>query len=97
MAEIEPCTTQAKRLKHYSNGLVPDRHAPRLKGRGGRTLCGNYGDDEERANAKLARWSLRRITVADLPECKQCAKAKAKREREPGPGGEVAPDVRPTG
>lgn len=47
----EPCTTEARRRRHYSAALVADRHAPRQPGRGGRTLCGQSGRDEERANA----------------------------------------------
>lgn len=90
MAEIEPCTTEAKRLRHWSVLLVPSRRVHR-KGRAGRTLCGNYGRDEEWVNADLAYWgSSRRVAVADLPECKKCAQAKAKRERESGPDREVA-------
>lgn len=72
----KPCTTAAKSKRHYAFMLVPDRHAPRHPGRTGRTACGNSGMDEERANWERNRWGARRkqLVVADLPECKQCAK-----------------------
>lgn len=75
MTTSEPCTTHSKRKRHYSTSLAADPHVP---GRSGWTLCRHHGDDEERANHWLARWSDRRITVANLPECKQCAKAAAR-------------------
>lgn len=78
MGAPEPCTTQANRKKHWSAALEHGQTRARLlPGRTGQTLCGDTGMDEERANYELRRWSNRQITVADLPECKHCAKAKA--------------------
>lgn len=78
---IEACTTAAKTKRHYTTDFAPDRHAPRTPGRTGKTLCGNYGIDELRANWERDRL-LRRpkpLVVADLPECKLCARAKTAR------------------
>lgn len=78
-AIAEPCTTQAKRLRHYSTRLHPSRYRD-WKGRAGQTLCGNGGMDEERVNFELAKWSKRRIVIAALPECQQCARSRRAKE-----------------
>lgn len=67
----EPCTTSSQRMRHYSVNLAYRRL---LVGRGGTTLCGHDADDEERANDWNARYSKRRVVVADLPVCKLCAR-----------------------
>lgn len=72
MTAIEPCTTYGKRKRHYSANLATDAKGP---GRSGPTLCGQDGDDQERVSHWLARSSNRRVTIADLPECKKCARS----------------------
>jgi hypothetical protein len=84
----ELCTTAARLKRHYSTVLAADRHAPRRPGRAGRTLCGQRGCDEERANAPSKvydeygrHWSMvpprTLVRVADLPPCARCVKTLA--------------------
>lgn len=77
MRTYEPCTTQAKTKLHWSTKLDNPKHLSKFPGRAGRTLCGNFGMDEARANHLLGQWSNKRITVLELPECKSCARSKA--------------------
>lgn len=69
----EPCTTFARRLRHYATRWFSDPNRP---GRTAFTLCGADGWDEERANWHLRRWSSspRLLVLADLPPCKKCAR-----------------------
>src|SRR6476646_10491351 len=80
---LEWCTTEGRRRRHLSDYLVPARHAPRIGGRSGPTLCGRAGRDEERVNAARKvydddglTWAMvppsRVVVVADLPECRSC-------------------------
>jgi hypothetical protein len=83
MAEqIEACTTEARRKRHYSAMLVPDWRTPPLPGRAGDTLCGQRGRDEVRANVPVGQYKRKPVRVADLPECSLCCRSKAKLERE---------------
>lgn len=76
----EWCTSTSRRKRHISNGLRVTRHAPRPTGRGGRTLCGVYGEDQDRAQWEADIFSPgRTIVVAELPLCQLCAKSMAKR------------------
>jgi hypothetical protein len=75
MAETaEPCTTMARRRRHYSTNLCPQIWAP---GRTGDALCGErHVGDQDRLN----EWQsgLRRHTViTDLPVCGRCARQPA--------------------
>ncbi len=90
---IEPCTTQAKRLRHYSTSLSVPPHQTSIKGRIGQTLCGANAQSEERVNSALAYWgSDRRVVVADLPECRKCLKrAELHGWLAAGPDGEMTP------
>lgn len=91
---LEWCTTESRRLRHLSDQLGADRHAPYRDGRGGPTLCGQSGRDEARANAARkvyddngSTWSMvppkKRVILADLPECRSCLRSAGTR---PVPG-----------
>lgn len=72
----EPCTTWSLRLRHLSTNLHPPRYAG--NGRVGDTLCGANAYDEENRRAFLAECRTTRakpFVLADLPECKKCARA----------------------
>jgi hypothetical protein len=75
MTSVEPCTTWAQRKRHYSTSLAPAQYGA---GRQGRTLCQDDGQDEERANHHNTQYSKRLVAIADLPECKRCARILAK-------------------
>lgn len=69
----EPCTTEAKRKRHYSIALADVNDM--AGGRRGRTLCGGNGQDEARVNGRFRYYgSTRRIRIADLPACAICAR-----------------------
>lgn len=79
---IEACTTAAKTKRHYTTDWSTPRRTDRTPGRTGKTMCGNYGMDETRANWERNRWGRPTVVVADLPECKLCARAKAARAKD---------------
>jgi hypothetical protein len=74
----EPCTTYSQRKRHYSSNL----HHPATfaVGRIGETLCHQEAKDERRANDFNAEYGQRLIVVAELVECKKCARILAKEE-----------------
>lgn len=78
--QIEPCTTYNRRKRHYSASLVRLNAGTRVKGRAGLTLCGQGGIDEERATQHALALRGKRIRLADLPECRSCARSKQRRE-----------------
>lgn len=72
MTEPEPCTTWSRRLKHYSRNLTGSRFD---KGRTGLTLCNADAMDQENVDHWLDSFSSKRsVVIADLPECKKCAR-----------------------
>lgn len=78
-AEAEPCTTEGRRRRHLSIALQPKwTGLPELPGRQGPTLCGEDGYDQERIDARAARWGGRAPVIDRLPDCQLCAKAAAK-------------------
>ncbi len=66
-------TTYGRRRKHYSVDLAKDADDV---GRTGRTLCGEQAQDEEETNRYVGTmWGgAGPVSVADLPECKRCAR-----------------------
>ena len=94
MSQIEPCTTESGRRRHYSDNLRErDRKFGDEVGRWGQTLCGTNGIDEKEANRWHGTiWGRKKpVVLADLPECRLCAKSKARLERGSVPDGEVTP------
>lgn len=74
---LEICTTQAGQKRHLSKSLGPDRHAPRMLGRGGRTLCGNTGAmDQTRVNRQVTARQMRPCKdITEMPPCRACYRA----------------------
>lgn len=69
VVNAEPCTSWARRKRHYSTNLY------RLvfgRGRGGITLCGETAADQQRVDY-WENGSRRRTDISTLPECKKCA------------------------
>lgn len=75
----EPCTTEGRRKRHYARHLGWRRTGPNaLPGRAGPTLCGEDAYDQERIDARAARYGGRAPIIDRLPECQKCAKALAR-------------------
>lgn len=64
----EPCTSWARRKRHYSDNLRP---APYAAGRIGWALCGVDAMDEEHLRK---HWGHRGKDIAAMPECKKCVR-----------------------
>ena len=85
MSELVVCTTYARKKRHLADPadqLCNDYSD--LPGRRFRTLCGNWGPDQQRCDAyyRTGEWSWNKpLVVADLPSCRQCDKAAAARGR----------------
>lgn len=82
MSTPQPCTSWSLSKQHLSVDLAPDLRKP---GNVGKTLCAPGGIpadayDDVAINAQLADWRKGKppIVVADLPECKLCARKAAK-------------------
>lgn len=77
---VVPVTGFNRRRKHWAReGTL--KTAPRGAGRQGPTLCGDEGEDQERCDARDRQWgAVRRkpLVIADLPECRLCARSKEK-------------------
>lgn len=88
-AQIEPCTTSSANRRHYSANLRAPDPKYGSEGRWGQTLCGTGAIDEKEANRHQGTiWGRRfPVVVADLQECRLCAKSRAKRLGEPDPTG----------
>lgn len=70
MRQPEPCTTWARRKRHYSTNLRPSLAG---RGRSGWALCGAAVMDQLR----VQYWEIgsrRRTRISTLPECKKCAR-----------------------
>jgi len=72
----EPCTTESARKQHWSADLCPLAVAlgGAVKGRSGRTLCGQNAKDETNINYRRRQWHAAPVDVASLPPCRPCAK-----------------------
>lgn len=65
----EACTTWSNRKRHYSTAM--DTKPKQGPGRYGTTLCGEWAMDQDAADGRHYNKPKR---VADLPDCKICAK-----------------------
>lgn len=70
MRQPEPCTSWARRKRHYSDNLRPYSDARR--GRAGIALCGAGVVDQERVDYWEA--NNRHTDISTLPECKKCVR-----------------------
>lgn len=76
MNDAEICTTTAGSKQHLSANLADDPRSPRQPGRWGRTLCGHYAFDQDRADHFIADQLIRPCKpIADLPPCRSCLNA----------------------
>ncbi|GAA2361037.1 hypothetical protein Cme02nite_38560 [Catellatospora methionotrophica] len=75
----EWCTTESRTRRHISRDLTEAARFGRrsVKGRTGRTLCGQSGRDEEYAQWQLDQWrtSGKKLVVASLKPCRLCPKS----------------------
>lgn len=85
----EPCTNYGRTRRHYSTTLAPASFGK--PGREGFSLCRIAGGrtrvyDGTAITAEMRRWKpdYPPIVVADLPECKACARALTKLEASRG-------------
>lgn len=79
--DLVPVTTHSRRLRHYARPA--DLGPSGFGGRDGASLCNNtiftvvYDQDAMDGIAdKYRHWSVtgRRVVIAEMPECKRCAK-----------------------
>ncbi len=79
MADIEPCTTWSVKRLHWSDCLSDLPGAYKGMVRRNVTLCGTAGVlTQPDVDRKRARQGRQPLAIADLPECKPCARAKEK-------------------
>ena len=73
---LVPVTTSSARLRHYAR--LEELRDFYLGGRTGTGLCTAHIRtdvyDQAALDAEAERWQLKKVAIADLPDCKRCAR-----------------------